>query len=213
MEHQKLIERISKGGEQEAENILAEARQKAFRIIEEKREEARRKAWEEMGKAVRDAEAEARRIIEAASFDGRRKAHLATIQEKQKLLDQVFEEVKNKLREFGKTSKYDQFLQTAIKRSSIVAGGGELELLMNKQDAMKDLPLRRIAEEVAEITGRNTTFKVSNEKLETIGGVMIRTADGKAVVDSRLESIIDRKRRELEPEIARILFSEDTKQK
>lgn len=209
MEYERLTDRIARDGELQAEKILEEAEQEAARIVEQKKEEAKRKAWEDRGDAVQAAEAEAKRIIESSTVGARPKARLVIVEEKQKLLDQVFREVKDRLREYVRSPEYNRFLEALIRDASIAANGGKLELLLSKQDAGRALPLRNIAKMVAEATGKDTALTISTERLNTTGGAIVTTSNRKITIDASMESIVERKRRELEPKMAQILFSPD----
>jgi V/A-type H+/Na+-transporting ATPase subunit E len=85
-------------------------------------------------------------------------------------------------------------------------GGGELIVLLKKEDVAKIKDsITSIEKSVTEETGVNTTLEMG-ENINTIGGVVIKTKNGDIEVNNTIESRMLRFKKSLRSEVAAILF-------
>lgn len=173
--------------------------------VEEKAEEIINKANEEAKLIIKEAEEKAERIAENIITGAKIRANWNILFEKKKLIDETFERLKNELKDFTKTSKYEEFLQVLIEKSVMIAGEEELEVILNKEDSER-IFLEEISKRVSEKLGKHIKLVRSTNPIDTIGGVIVKSKDEKIIVNNTFESIIRVKRKDLEPTISRILF-------
>jgi V/A-type H+-transporting ATPase subunit E len=205
-DYSKLVNKILEEARREAEVTLEQARKTAESIIEEKRLEAKRRAEDEARSIISKAEENARRIIEGAVANARIKANWAKLSEKQRILDEVFTSTKRRIAEFRQTETYRMLLESLITEGATATGGGRLDIILGADDISTRIDLTRIEQEVEKRTGKKTILSINNQAATIAGGAIIRSVDGKVTVDSSIDSIIERKRRTLEPQVAKMLF-------
>ena len=205
--HEALIEKILGDAKKEADETIERSRKTAQGVLDEKLEEARKKAEGESKSLIKAAEDQAKSIIESSIANSRIRMNWMILSEKEKIIERVFEEVKKKLREFTRTNEYDKILESLIEEGAIAAGGGELQVHLNSYDYERSLALDRLSDNVEKATGVRTMLGKATETAETIGGALIKSKDGKVAVDNTLESLIESRRKDLEPKISTILFT------
>ncbi len=201
-----LIKKILDDAKKEADESIEKSRKTAQGALEEKRQEARKKAEEESGTLIKTAEDQARSIVESAIANSRIRMNWMILSEKEKIIDKVFDEVKIKLKEFTRSNEYDRMLESLIEEGAIAAGGGQLQVHLNNYDHERNLPLDRLSDNVEKATGVKTTLRKA-EVTNSIGGVLIKSNDGKVAVDNTFEALIKSRRKDLEPKISAILFT------
>jgi len=202
---QKIVDRILQDARAEAKSIVDEAQRSVEMLLEDRRQSARRKAEEDARSLLRKAENEAEIVRGRVIMDTKRKASWLVLSEKERLVTSVLSEVKNRLGDLQKSEKYISILVKMIVDAGTVLGGGKLEIVLNKYDSSLPLKISRLAEAITETTGVKTQLKLSKQKIKTLGAI-VKTIDGRIVVDSTFEAILRRRERELRFKIARILF-------
>ena len=202
-----IFNRIIKDAQEEADFIIDKAKKSANAIIEEQRCSARVNADKKAQSIILKAENDANIIRGKISTDIRNQAGWIVLTEKDRLITEVLNEVKNRLLIMQKSQDFHKALEKLIVKGSIVLGGGVLEVLINKNDSAISGIFNKLNKEITNRTGVETKLKLSKEFIDT-GGVKIKTIDKKIVVDNTFEAIIRRRERELKLKIARILFSD-----
>lgn len=202
-----IFNRIIKDAQEEADFIMDKAKKSANAIIEEKRCSARVNADKKAQSIILKAQNDANIIRGKISTDIRNQAGWIVLTEKDRLITEVLNEVKNRLLIMQKSQDFHKALEKLIVKGSIVLGGGVLEVLINKNDSAISGIFNKLNKEITNRTGVETKLKLSKEFIDT-GGVKIKTIDKKIVVDNTFEAIIRRRERELKLKIARILFSD-----
>lgn len=202
----KIVDQILRDSREKAKSIIKEARKSAGMMLAKQKESARQKAGEKVSSMLKKTESEAKVIRGTVFTDVRRKASWTVLSEKERLVTSVLDEVKTRLKALSKSKKYILILETIIVDAGIVLGGGELEVLLNKRDSTLPLKLSMLAKTIAEKTGTKTQLKLSKQKIETLGGAVVKTLDGRIIVDNTFEAILKRREKELRFKIARILF-------
>ncbi len=196
---EKIIEKIEEDARREAESILEEARREAESILEE----ARRKAEEKRGDIIARGEKEAdllkQRIVANAKLTARKSA----LDAKEELLNKVFEEAQNQLSKTASTEKYGDILRELI-REGVASVGEDVELICRAEDEglLKGGILRELSKELG------VDITLSTEKIDTMGGVVVRAKSGKVEVNNTFETRLQRMQDALRSKIAKILFPE-----
>ncbi|MEM3382136.1 MAG: V-type ATP synthase subunit E [Candidatus Bathyarchaeia archaeon] len=135
------------------------------------------------------------------------RARWRILSEKRKIVDKVFQMVEENIHSVRNEDNYLKMLERLIEEAAVAAGGGRLEVLLNKDDSRLRLPLKEIAGRVSSRLGADTTLVKSVKTIEATGGVIIQSSDGKTRVDNTLSSVIKRERERLEPRVNMLLFS------
>ncbi len=204
---QRFIDHILQEASERAKSILEKAQGDAEELIENQRQLARQKAAQDeryLSKRTEDAIAIIRGRVIA---DAQRRAVWMVLSEKERLVTCVITKVKSAFEELSKTEEYAAVLEKMIVNGATMLGGGDLEVMLDEQGSSLPLRLNLLAEKVAAKTGVKTQLKLSAEK-NTAHGVVVKTIDGKIVVDNTFETILKRREKELRLKIARILFSD-----
>ncbi len=205
-EVQEIVNQILRDSRKKAKFVIKEARKSANMILEKQKESARRKAGERVSSMLKKTESEVATIRGTVFTDVRRKASWSVLSEKERLVTSVLDEVKTRLRALSQSKKYISILETFIVDAGTVLGGGALEILLNKRDSTLPLKLNVLTKKIAEKTEKKTQLRLSKQKIEALGGAVVKTVDGRIVADNTFEAIIQRREKDLRFKIAKILF-------
>ncbi len=205
MEEHSNIEKITS-------KIIEDARKKADGIIEdantaakEKKASARKKGSDIkayiLDSAGKSAEQTEKKMISAATI----KARTAILESKEKLILEAFEKAAEELEKISEGREYSGVLKKLATATCINIGGGDLELVVRKND--EDLlkkELKKIEEEVKKSTGKKTSLKISGDG--KVAGVIVRNLDDKIEIDSTFKNRLELLRPELRLKVAEALF-------
>ena len=180
------------------------------------REEAKVKADAIRQRAQKDAEAARREILDKAQQEADRlrsqtvsgaelKARTMLLEQREKLLDRVFQAAREKLAEIQKRPDYDQ-LAAMLLREALV------QLRVNKAEIRADPATRALLEKKAlkdissELNGQFTMA----DNLEEGLGVVIEAADGKLHYDNTLGTRLQRLQSILRSSVHKLLMGEQS---
>ena len=197
---------IVKEAKKSAEHIFQEAEKSAEDTIKKQKQRGVQRAKEAAKILLKKAESEAELNKLNSIANSKIKAKWVVLSKKETWIDNVLSEAKNELKVLTQSKKYLTILEKLITEAGVILGGKELEVLLNTQDSALLLKLDNIAKEIGEKTGVKTKLKLSKEKIEVIGGAMIRTDDARIIMDNTFDDILRRREKELRSEIAKILF-------
>jgi vacuolar-type H+-ATPase subunit E/Vma4 len=201
-----ITEMILEEAKKSAEGIFQEAEKSAKDILKKQKQRGAQKANEAAQILLRKAESEAELNKLNNIANSRIKANWVILSKKETWIDNVLNEAKNELTIMTQTKKYLPILEKLITEAGVILGGKELEVLLNPQDSALPLRLDNIAKKITEKTGFKTKLNLSKEKLETIGGAVVRKANGKVIMDNTFDDIFVRREKDLLSKIAEILF-------
>lgn len=202
----KIIDRILNDAREERKAIIKEAKRSAEMLLEKQRQLARHSAEKEVYSLLKRAENEASVIKGKVTTDIKRRAGWLVLSEKERLVTNVLNEVKNRLVNLQKSEEYLPVLEKLIVDAGTVLDGETLEVMLNENDSSLPLKLNKLEKKIADGTGVKTRLKISKQQIKAVG-VIVKTNDGKIFVDNTFEAILSRRERELRLKIARILFS------
>jgi len=205
-EAQKITDQILIDAREDSKSIIVEARKSAEMMLERQSELGRQKAAERVSSIVGKARNESDITRGMVFTDTRRKAGWMVLSEKERLITNVLDETKSRLAALAKTEKFIPELERIILDAGIALGGGELQIILNERDSALPLKLNAISKTVSEKTGNRTELKLSKERTKASGGVIVKSADGKVVLDNTLEAMLKRREKELRLRIAKNLF-------
>jgi len=192
----KLGEEIVKEAKAEAERRLAKAEEEAGKILEAARAEAEKLVEEAKAKAQEEiALLERRRLSEA-----RRTAALKILEEKNRLLSEAFKKAYDQLKNL-KIETYSQSITKLLEVSAPSLGSPEVQARFNKRD------LERRNRLLKNLKLSDVKLTIVNEPVETVGGFILSSPDGKIKLDQTFEARLQHAERLLRKELSKILFA------
>lgn len=206
LEEQRLIDHILSDAREDANSILEKASNSADAVIKREKERAIENAEKEINTLLKRGEDEVEDIRRIIIADAKLKASWIVPSEMKRLVTSVLDEVKTQLETFSQSEMYVSLLQRLIVESGIILGGDKLEVLLREKDSKLPLKLSNLTKTIEEKTGKETELKISNERIESIGGCVIRTCNGRIMMDNTFPVILKRREKKLRSEILKILF-------
>jgi V/A-type H+-transporting ATPase subunit E len=201
-----ITEMILEEAKKTAEHIIQEAQKSVEETLEKQRQLGVQKANELAQALLKKAESEAELDKLNSMANAKIEANWVILSKKETWINNVLIEAKKELKVLTQSKKYLPILERLITEAGVTSGGKELEVLLNAQDSALPLKLENLAKKISEKTGFKTKIRLSEEKLKVIGGAIVRTADGKVIMDNTFDDILRRREKELRSEIAKILF-------
>ena len=201
-----ITEMILEEAKKSAEHIIQEAQKSAEETLEKQRQLGVQRASESAHLLLKKAESEIELNKLRNMANAKIKANWVILSKKENWIDKVLNEAKNKLKSLTQSKEYISILEKLIIEAGIILGRKELEVLLNEQDSTLPLKLDDLAKEVSEKTGFKTKLRLSEEKPKVIGGAVVRTVNGKVIMDNTFDDILRRREKDLRFEIAKILF-------
>jgi V/A-type H+-transporting ATPase subunit E len=183
----------------DAEQVLAEARTKADEI----RQRAQEQAEAERAQILEGAKVEAERIRGQVVATTQLKARTMELEQREKLLQDVFDTVKKRLPSVLRGSDYEKIAQRLL-REAITQLGGSTVIVRADPETMKSLSTR-VLEDIAKETGMKIQL---GDTLEKGLGVIAETEDKRRQYDNTLETRLRRMQDTLRSSVYRILMGE-----
>lgn len=196
-EANKIVERILRDAQREAEAILAQAQERAAGIIAQGEREAEKLRQEILEKAQGDAAERQRRIISMDALEGRK----ATLAAKETLLEEAFARAHEGLVEMD-TPSYQKIIRSLL-LSAVQTGTEEVIIAPADADRISPEFIQAINAQLQR-QGRagSLTLKIEDRPLQ--GGFILRS--GGIDINNSFAALLKSVREELEPEAAAILF-------
>jgi|SRR5687768_4517987 len=184
----------------EAEQIKAEAKEKVDAI----RKRAQEQAEEERKAILERAQQDAERLRSQSMATAQLKARSMQLENREKLLDSVFEEVKKQLDAVKKHPDYDA-IATLLLREALTqlrVTKAEVKADESTQKALKKMGA--LDEISKELKGEFTLGKALDEGT----GIVVDAADGKIHYDNTLETRLNRLQSTLRSSVYKVLMGE-----
>ena len=173
------IKKILKASEAETRKILKKAKKELERELELERKKAERNITITRNIHLSNARRIARRSI---------------LVKKEELIEECFSEASRKLRELS-SEEYRKTIQNLIEDGMKLIGD-EAVVIPTKEE---DLAIIRTF-------GKLT---LSDERTGALGGVILKSKDGKVIVNNTFDALLERYKDDIRTEVASILFSEE----
>jgi vacuolar-type H+-ATPase subunit E/Vma4 len=175
--------------------------------LEEAIETARKEAIRDADKVVRNAEAEAAAAGIRRASQERQKARLAYLTAKNRTVQDVMDRVRARLAELVQDeSTYRPFLLKMIARGLEAVPSEHVKVALSKRDLDRFNGTKLLAEAIA-TTKMKKKVTLSDQPVETIGGALITSEDGRIGADCTFEARLQLMEPEILPEISKILFA------
>ena len=184
---------------EEAAQLLAEAKEKADAIRKRAQAEAEAERKLILDRAKQDTD----RLRSQASATAQLKSRSTQLEEREKLLDSVFEEVKKQLDTVKKRPDYDAIATLLLREALTQLRVNKAEIKADEltQKALKKGALDEISKEL------KGEFTLSGA-LEEGTGVVVDAADGKIHYDNTLETRLSRLQSALRSSVHKVLMGE-----
>jgi V/A-type H+/Na+-transporting ATPase subunit E len=181
---------------EEADQLQAEAKQKADAIRKRAQEEAEAEKKAILDRAKQDAD----RLRSQASATAQLQARSGQLEQREKVLDGVFEEVKKQLGAVKKRPDYNAIAAMLAREALTQLQVTEAEIRADEA-TQKALKLDELSKEL------NGKFS-SGSKLEEGTGIVVSAAGGKVHYDNTLETRLSRLQGTLRSSVYKVLMGE-----
>jgi len=204
----KIIEEIEKTAASQSGRIIAEAKEKADEVVQQ----AQKKASEEEKIVLSRGEQEARRESQRILAEARIKARREKVRAQEEIVRRCFERAQGHLKTLAEQHshqgmEYKKVLARLLRESIDAAGADSLEVLANPRDHELLKGILPAASETKGQEGTHIALTISPEGIHCVGGLAVRSADGKIKVDNTFEARFKRFREILRTQAAQQLFS------
>jgi V/A-type H+-transporting ATPase subunit E len=194
-----LSQAVLNDARSDAEQVLAEARTKAEAI----RKQAAEQAAAERARILEKANVEAERLRSQAVATTQLKARTTELEQREKLLNEVFEKAGQKISAADKGADYEKTANMLL-REALTQLGAEAAVVRADKATQKFLT-------TAELEKLSKELKVKiklGEPLQEGLGVVVETEDGHRQYDNTLETRLKRMRDALRSPVYHILMGE-----
>jgi V/A-type H+-transporting ATPase subunit E len=119
-------------------------------------------------------------------------------------VNNAFEEARKKLADAGDKDSYRALMSGIIEESVSSVGSGEVVIECNRKD------VELVKKILADLQKRNTMVqaKVSDQHIDVLGGIRVKSADGTMTYDNTIDSRIERLKPLIRKNIAQLLRGE-----
>ena len=206
MELQGITGTILQEAKETAELMVSDAQKKAETMVKKQKELGIKEANTERLLILKKAESEAdfNRIHKIAN--SKITSNWIVLSRKEEIISSVLSEAKKRLQDLTHTKKYVSILESLIIEAGIILGDNVLEVLLTKKDSKLPLDLNKLAKKIGKKTKTNVKLNLSKEKIQAIGGAILRTSDGKVIMDNTFDDILKQKEKILNDKISKMLF-------
>lgn len=191
-----LVQAIMLEARDEADQLQKDAKEKADAIRKRAQAEAESEAKVILNRAKQDAD----RLKSQASATAQLKSRSSQLEQREKILDSVFAEVKKQLAGVNKRADYNQVVAMLVREALTQLKVTEAEVSAD-ESTQKSLKLDEISKE---LKGK---FSLG-AKLEEGTGIVVNAAGGKIHYDNTLETRLSRLQSTLRSSVYKVLMGE-----
>jgi V/A-type H+-transporting ATPase subunit E len=197
---EELVERLLRDAEDEARLIKERADDRRREILRAADAEAEKVYWQRFNAIRAAAEEDGKQRLAIETLEARN----VILQEKRRLLDEVFEEAANRLLSLSGEKRKELLLGMLLQAAS--DGMGEVTFSPQDREPLGEEVVAEANREL-ERTGRRGNLVLAPDTADIRGGFILRA--GGIEINSSIESILDSRREDLEAMLVEVLFSED----
>jgi len=206
MELQGITETIMQEARVAAELIIDDAQKLAEKMVKKQVQLGAKEANVKRSSMLKKAKNEAALERSNKIANSKITSNWIVLSRKEEIIFAVLKEAKKRLQNLTQTTKYIAVLENLITEAGIVLGGNKLDVFLNEKDSKVTLNLDKLAKEIGSRTKTQTKLILSKNKLSIIGGAMLKTSDGKIIMDNTFDDILRQRERILKSRISEILF-------
>jgi len=194
------IEEITK---QKASALIEEATKEAERIVEE----AKRKAEELREKAIKarkdELEAIEKSVLSIEELQWKKKI----LGRKAEILEKIFSEAERRIAQMAGESAYRSFLKNVAAEGIMRIPASEYLIIANKRDSeVLGGGLKEIEEEVQKAKRSQLTIEISDDHIDSLGGVLVSDKNMREYYNNTIEARISQSKMRLKGQFYRELF-------
>ncbi|MCP8313168.1 MAG: hypothetical protein H3Z53_02190 [archaeon] len=199
---------IKSRADEEVKKIIEEAENNAKKIIEEGENKAARIRDERLRKVKKEMDEKEKAGISFAKMDGRKKV----MEVKEEFLKKAFGEVEKRLKSFSSSKmseKYQDILMNLTIEATSNIDSKEVKIFANKNDfdvLRKNIQTIRSA--ISKMKESEADIEIDSKAIDTIGGVITHSKDGKQIYNNTFEARLGRTFEELKGKFLTMLFGE-----
>jgi len=197
-----MIDDIISNAKEEANKILNEAKKQAKEIQQKGKDLADKEKQIILESQVKTIKEQEKQQIASLNLQARREILL----KKEEEITKTFDLAKNELSNFNKKAEYDKILEGLIIEAGIAVDGGNLSVIMRKEDQNKIKDFTSIAKEITKKTGNKCSLQLSKNTINTIGGVVLKNEDGSISINNTFEALLEQKYHIIRTEVANTLI-------
>ena len=186
MSAEKIIDQIKKDSEKEVKQILSEAKSQAKTIVDSAKNEAKKESEKILTEGKKQSENIEKILISKANQDVKREIMNA----REKIIEDCFIKAQHEL-SILKGSRYEKLVGKLINDGAKKLGSDCTVKVSRDAD-------KKIAEELG--------LSVSGN-VESSGGVMLVSSDGRVTLDHTFEGILKREKDKIRIKVGKLLFS------
>ena len=206
MELQNITNTLLQEAKESAKMIINDAQELSEKMITKQKQlgtkEGNTKRLLMLKKATNEADMERLHKIANSKIT----SNWIVLSRKEEIIATVMKEAKKRLQKFTQAKKYVPMLENLIIEAGVILGGNKIEVLLNEEDSKLPLNFSKITKRVSSRTKTEVKMSLSKEKIQVIGGVVLRTSDGKVMMDNTFDDILRQKEKILKDKISKILF-------
>ncbi|MHA1650905.1 MAG: V-type ATP synthase subunit E [Candidatus Helarchaeota archaeon] len=195
-----LMREVIEDAEMKAEMKIRQAEEKSRKMIRD----VTAKLEEEVDQMFKDIEKKIKREREKKLIEVQFQVKNEIMAAKEKKIMAVLETIKEKLDEFAKSQQYKSFLKEAFQNMLKYLPPGHYILYLNKQDIGK----LSIKELMTLNKNSELKFTISEDEYIESHGLIMKSEDGKIILEDTLEDRFIKKKDLLRSKIAKILFND-----
>lgn len=188
MSAEKIIQQIKKDAEKQAKVILKDAKKQAKEIINDSKKDAEKQAK----KILEDGEIQSENVKKIIVSKANQDAKKEIMKAREKIIEECFIKAHHKLSTLNETD-YKEIVSFLMKRGQSKLSGNCTVMISRDVD-------KKIAD--------NLGLKVSGN-VESAGGVILRSDDGKITLDCTFDGILKREKDKIRIKVGKLLFSKD----
>lgn len=206
MELQGITGIILQEAKESAEITINDAQELAEKMITKQRQLGTKEANVERLSMLKKAtnEADMERLHKIAN--SKITSNWIVLSRKEEIIASVTKEAKKRLQKFTQTKKYVPILENLIIKAGIILESNKIEVLLNEKDSKLLLNLNKLSKKISSRTKTKVELNLSTEKIQVIGGAMLKTDDGRVVMDNTFDDILKQKEKIIKDKISEILF-------
>lgn len=190
---EEIVKRIDQEAAERASKIVGEATEGATKVMAESKERAESILAGAKAQAEREAREERQRSVASARLAAKREL----LQAREDVLKRYEAGVLASVDSFAKSDEYLKFLTRAIEQG-VSKIGKDAEIRVNSRDK-------------AALKGKKLGGELSKETLDSKGGALVVSADGKRRVDNTVESLLRERSDALRLMLTQQVFGDQTK--
>ena len=194
---EKITERIRSDAQREIQTIADESRAKCEEITAAYKEQAQSRYWKIVSEGKKDAE----RVVELRKSAAQTESKKRMLQLRQEMVAKAFDGAEKKLLALDDRQYADFLVSLAVQ----AAESGEESIVLSAADRAKyGEAVTAEANERLAAAGKKGGLKLSGKTADIEGGLIL--SDGKIETNCSIKTLMEIRRSELAPEVARLLF-------